>query len=386
MLSVTKRQTIRRKTSVNRFIQSVGLMSVCMLCCSIALGQVAGGQFAFEFLRLSNSPRVSAMGGISVANPADDISFALQNPSLMRAGLHNQLQLNYNGMYAGISSTNLNYGYHAEKINTSFVFGVQYLDYGNFTQTTAGGVQQGEFTAIDYAVTVGASRSYGKHWRYGTNLKFAHSALYTQRATAAMMDVGINYYDTSSLWDIGIVAKNMGVMLDKFAPDAPAEPIPFDLQLGVSKRFQHVPLKLFTTVHHLYEWDIRYDNPDDNNTNTILSGVDSNESTKSYFADKLFRHFIFGAEITFGKRITVTGSYNYLRRKEMALQTVPGTTGFSFGVCANLNKFVINYGRSYYHISGPYNEIGITFRMNKLFGLGKFGEKVRWNEVYPDWE
>jgi hypothetical protein len=295
------------------------------------------------------------------------------------------LQLNYNGLYAGISSSNLNYGYHAEKINTSFVFGLQYLNYGTFTQTSATGSEDGTFKAIDYAVSLGASRSYLQHWRYGANLKFAHSALYTQRATAAMMDIGINYYDTASMWDVGAVAKNMGVMLDKYNPDNPAEPMPFDLQLGVSKRFKHVPLRLFTTIHHLYEWDIRYSNPDDANTNTLVSSTDSNQKTKSYFTDKLFRHFIFGAEITLGNRVTITGSYNVLRRKELALQTIQGVAGFSFGAGINLNKFMIHYGRSYYHITGPYNEIGITMRMNKLFGLGKTGEKIHWNAEHPDW-
>jgi hypothetical protein len=362
------------------------LVSGILLSCAAAFGQVTGGQFAFEFLRMSNSPHVSALGGMSVANPDNDISLAVQNPAMMRPGLHNQLQLNYNGMYAGISSSNLNYGYHSQKINTSFVFGLQYINYGNFDQTNMLGNVEGTFKAIDYASSIGASRTYGEHWRYGADLKFAHSALATVRATAAMADIGINYYDTASLWDVGAVAKNMGVMLDKYTNSNPSEPIPFDLQLGVSKKFKHLPLRLFTTIHHLYEWDIRYDNPADANTNTLLGTVDSNQKTKSYFVDKLFRHFIFGAEITLGKRLTVTGSYNNLRRKEMVLQTAPGMAGFALGVGLNLNKFVIHYGRAYYHISGPYNEIGITMRLNKLFGLGTTGEKIHWNADYPDWE
>lgn len=361
------------------------LLGLALTGSSSLLAQVTGGQFAFEFLRLSNSPRVSALGGISVANPSPDISLAVQNPALMRPGLHNQLQLNYNGMYAGMSSSNLNYGYHSEKLNTSFVGGLQYMNYGSFTATTAAGTEDGSFKAVDYAVSLGASRSYGEHWRYGANLKFAHSSLYTVRATAAMIDVGVNYYDTASLWDIGVVAKNMGVMLDKYTDVNPAEPIPFDLQFGVSKRFKHLPLRLFSTIHHLYEWDIRYSNPEDAAANTLLGTTDSNQKVKRYFTDKLFRHFIFGAEITLGKKVTVTGAYNVLRRNEMALQTVKGVAGFSFGVNVDLNKFIITYGRSYYHIAGPYHEIGITMRMNKLMGLGEYGEKINWNADHPDW-
>ncbi len=367
-------------------LATILIMATATLPTGSAHAQVTGGQYAFEFLRLSNSPHVSALGGISVANPDADISLALQNPAMMRAGLHNQLQLNYNGLYAGVSSSNLNYGYHADKIATSFALGVQYLNYGSFTQTTFTGTEEGSFRASDYAISLAAARSYGQHWRYGATVKAAHSSLGAQRATAAMMDVGINYFDTGSLWDFGAVAKNMGVMLDKYTENNSAEPIPFDLQLGVSKKLKHVPLRLFSTVHHLYQWDIRYNNPADATSNTLISTADSNQKTKSYFTDKLFRHFIFGAEFVLGNKVTITGSYNVLRRREMALQTIQGVSGFSFGAAINLNKFLIHYGRSYYHIAGPYNEIGITMRMNKLFGLGQTGEKIGWNSDYPDWQ
>jgi hypothetical protein len=362
------------------------MMVAAILPASGVYAQVTGGQFAFEFLRMSNSPHVSALGGISVANPDGDISLALQNPAMMRAGLHNQLQLNYNGLYAGVSASNLNYGYHAAKIATSFAFGLQYINYGSFTQTTATGIEEGSFRATDYAVSLAAARSYREHWRYGATLKLANSSLAAQTATAAMLDVGVNYYDTASLWDFGIVAKNMGVMLNKYTEVNDPEPIPFDLQMGVSKRLKHVPLRLFTTIHHLYRWDIRYNNPNDITSNTLISSVDTNQKAKSYFTDKLFRHFIFGAEFVLGNKVTITGSYNVLRRREMALQTIQGITGFSFGAAINLNKFVIHYGRSYYHIAGPYNEIGITMRMNKLFGLGNTGERIGWNNEYVDWQ
>ena len=357
-----------------------------ILLSNITFGQVTGGQYSFEYLRLSNSPHVSALGGINVANPDNDISLALQNPALMRPGMHNELEVNYNGYYAGIGVMNLQYGYNAEAINTSFLFGVQYLNYGSFTQTTAAGEEIGSFHASDYAVTFGASRTYLEHWRYGADLKWAHSFLSSASASAALMDVGINYYDTASLVDFGAVAKNMGVMVAKYSQTNPAEPIPFDLQLGISKRFKHLPLRLIATVHHLYEWDVRYNNPADVVSNTLISTTDTSADNKSHFADKLFRHFIFGAEITLGKRILITGSYNFLHRKELALETMPGLAGFAFGVGINLNKFQVHYGRDYYHIAGAYNEIGITMALNKLIGGGAWGEKHHWNKEYPDWE
>ena len=339
-----------------------------------------------EFLRLANAPRVSSLGGINVAHPDKDISFALQNPALMRPAMHNQLGLSYNAFFGGTSIANLNYGYHMQKLNTSFLFGVQYINYGSLTQTDYVGNIYGNFRAVDYALTLGASRQYGKSWRYGAAVKFAQSAYFDKSQIAALMDVGVNYYDTGSLWQVGIVAKNIGVVANRFNRDNPAEPLPFDLQIGISKQMKHIPLRLFATVHHLYEWDIRYDNPADREVSTLFNSNDSTQKEKSYFADKLFRHFIFGAELTIAKRVTIGVGYNHLRRGELVVADKPGLAGFSFGIGVDLKRFHVQYGRSQYHIAGAYNEFGIRMQLNKLFGMGKMTDRMHWDASYPDWD
>lgn len=364
------------------------LTTVCMFCLLVSpvWAQVAGGQRTMEFLRLPTGPHVSALGGINVSNPDKDISLAMQNPSLMRPGLHNNLGLNYNAYYSGISLANLQYGYHLPKLETSFLLGVQYLNYGNFVRTDNLGMTNGDFKANEYAVTIGASRRYKDKWRYGASVKYAQSTLADKNAYAALADVGITYMDTTNLVTIGAVAKNMGVMLKKYNGNNPGEPLPFDLQIGITKRFRYVPLRLLATVHHLYEWDIRYDDPALAQNNNLFGNVDSNAKPKTYFADKLFRHFIFGAEILIGKRLLVTASYNHLHRSEMVLKDKTGMAGFAYGVGIDLNKFQVNFARSHYHIAGAYNEFGLTMSLNKLFGIGKLGDKIDWSATYPDWE
>lgn len=352
-----------------------------------AKAQVTGGQFAMEFLRMPQSPHVTALGGINVSSPDRDISLAMQNPALMRPGLHNELSLNYNAYYAGISVANLAYGYHMSKINTSFALGIQYLNYGSFMQTDNIGNEYGNIRASEYAVTLGASRSYGERWRYGMNLKLAHSSLFEYKASALLADVGVLYVDTGNLLTIGVTAKNMGVMIKKYDPSKGAAPLPFDLQLGLSKRFAHLPLRIFTTVHHLYEWDIRYNNPGDIETGSVFGTADTTgSSSKSKFGDKLFRHFIFGGELILGKRLTATVAYNHLRRGELAITDKKGLAGFSFGATLYLNKFQVHYARSYYHIAGAYNEFGLNFSLGKIIGIGKSAEKINWNTSYEDWD
>ncbi|RYZ45292.1 MAG: type IX secretion system protein PorQ [Sphingobacteriales bacterium] len=359
-----------------------GFLALAGILFNTASAQVTGGRFAMEFLRLPNAPHISALGGMNVANPQPDIAFAFQNPSLMRPGMHNQLGLNYNSFYAGIKVMNLNYGYHVDKLKTSFAFGVQYLNYGSFTQTDPLGNQFGSFEARDYAISLGASRQYRQNWRYGATLKLAQSSLFDKRATALLTDFGISYHDTSSLITFGAVAKNIGFMVRKYNPNALAEPLPFDLQIGISKKFKHMPLRLMATLHHLYEWDVRYNNPADLQTGGVFGATDSSADTKSYFADKLFRHFVFAAEFSLGKRLAVNVGYNHLRRGELSLKEKPALAGFAFGADIYLNKFQIHFARSFYHVAGAYNEIGINFAMNKLLNLGDGGDKVSWNADY----
>lgn len=336
-----------------------------------------------EFLRLSNSPHISALGGIAVASQDDDISFALQNPALMRPGLHNQLGLNYNSFYAGISTANLAYGYYVPKVKTAFALGIQYLNYGTFKETDPVGNIYGDVHAVDYAVSLGASRQYKEKWRYGATLKYAHSQLADKSAGAVLADVGVVHFDTASLWMIGIVAKNIGFSFKDYT-QGNKEPLPFDLQLGISKQMRNIPLRLMMNVHHLYEWDIRYDNPADQQT-SFLNAADSNTKEKSHFGDKLFRHFNFAAELTFFKRVTATVGYSHLRRSELALTEKKATAGFSFGASVDLNKFKVYYARSYYSIAGAYNEFGLNLQLNQLTGIGSLTEKWHWRSEYPNW-
>ncbi|MEO6831418.1 MAG: type IX secretion system protein PorQ [Chitinophagaceae bacterium] len=333
------------------------------------LAQVTGGQHVFEFLNLAQSAHISALGGVNVCNPMEDVSLALQNPAQMRPSLHNQLSVGYNSYYAGVSIANLAYGYYAPKLNTAFILGIQYLNYGSFHGMDDIGNPTVDFKASDYFVSLGASKKYGERWRYGAALKLAYSNYATATATALLADVGILYTDTANLITFGATAKNIGFMTQQFEGSG-SEPLPFDLQLGISKRFAHLPLRLMATVHHLYEWDIRYNNPADFVSNSLTGGSDSSSLTKKYFADKLFRHFILGAELSLGKRLTFGLSYNHLHRAELALPDKKGLAGFSFGASLNLNKFQVHYARSYYSIVGAYNEFGLAMNLNKL-GMGK---------------
>lgn len=342
--------------------------------------QITGGQKAFQYLTVSNSPHVSAMGGTVPVSLDNDVNFVLQNPGLLSESMHNQLALNYNFYYAGIAIANMQYAYYIKSCRTNLGIGVQYLNYGTFDYTDIGGNILGKMSAADYAVTLSVAKNYGEKWRYGANLKWAHSHLADRTAIALLTDIGVSYIDTTNLWAFGMVAKNMGATLKKYNPNNASEPLPFDFQLGVYKRLKNVPLNLFAIAHHLYRWDIRYDNPADKLNNRLIFGNEE-EKEKTYFADKLFRHFTFGAELTLGKRLTTTVAYSHLKRRELGFPDAMGAAGFSFGLSVHLNKFHVRYAHAYYGSAGAFNELGISMQLNKLFDIGSLSDKWNWN--YP---
>jgi hypothetical protein len=197
---------------------------------------------------------------------------------------------------------------------------------------------------------------------------------------AVLADVGIVYEDTANLWTFGVVAKNMGVMIKQYNPENPAEPLPFDLQIGVTKQLKNLPLRIYIVGHHLYEWDVRYNNPQDKVSNSLLQETDT--ANKKYTVDKIFRHLNFGVELVLGKRVTISAAYNHIRRSELGVQDVKGMAGFSFGAGIDLNKIKVHYGRSYYASAGAYNELGLSFQLNKFFNIGKKTEPWGWNKTY----
>lgn len=367
---------------MSRFIRLVTGFALLSSLSFNARAQVTGGQHAFEYLRMSNSPHVSALGGYVPASPDRDVSLTLQNPALLNPAYHNQLALNYNIYYAGIGIANLQYAYHVEPLKTDFGLGIQYFNYGSFVNTDIQGNNLGDIGAYDYSINLSASRQYLERWRYGATLKWAQSSLGDRSAMAVLADVGVVYEDTANKWTIGIVAKNMGVMLKKYNPENQMEPMPFDLQIGVTKQLKNLPLRIYVVGHHLYEWDVRYNNPADKVNNSLIPDESDTATDKKYIVDKIFRHLNFGVELVLGKRVTLSAAYNHIRRSELGVQDAKGLAGFSFGAGIDLNKLQVRYARSYIASAGAYNELGLSFQLNKFFNIGKKTEPWGWNKTY----
>ncbi|HEY6503006.1 MAG TPA: type IX secretion system protein PorQ [Chitinophagaceae bacterium] len=344
-----------------------------MLICHTACAQTLGGNTVFNFLKVPNTPQLSALGGVNLSQVSNDVGLAFNNPALLKPQMHSQMNTVFNDFYAGITSYHLSLGYHHQKLNTNFLWGLNYFNYGSTTETDAGGNILGKFRPVDWVMQVSASRSYLDKWNYGASLKFISSNYGQYRSNGIAIDVGVLFHDSAKLFSASLVAKNMGFQVKKYDGTDPDD-LPFDLQAGFTKRLANAPFSFSFTAHHLHQFDITYNDQKFNNDN----GFD-NESDKKFTFDKLFRHFVFASTIYLGDKVEITAGYNHLRRQELNIGNAGnGLNGFSLGAALILDKLQVRFARVHYQSNTAYNQFGLNMTLNKYFGLGKFGEKIKW--------
>ncbi len=332
------------------------ILSLLLLDYPILKAQI-GGQHAFEFLTLSPSARVTALGGYQIAVMDEDVNMAAQNPALYNEEMDTYLSLNNDRYFADLHHSHVAFAKHIDGIAT-FGASMQFISYGDFTQTDGTSNVLGNFSGGEYAFSIGAARREGK-FSYGTNLKFITSSLDTYRALGIAADFGVVYYDKETELGVAAVAKNIGYQLTSYTTER--ESLPFDLQIGVTKKLKYMPFRFSIVAHHLNQWDIRYDDPNQVEENSLFE-----EPTESnHIADKIFRHLTFNGELYLGKALRMRFGYNHLRRQELGTQIRNGLTGFSFGAGIHTRKFQISYGRAIYHLAGGNHHFTLSTKLNE---------------------
>ncbi|MDF2189514.1 type IX secretion system protein PorQ [Paraflavitalea sp. CAU 1676] len=348
-------------------MRKVLLIPVLMLITVYGFAQTLGGNTVYNFLRLSNTPQLTALGGINVSNQSPDIGLAWHNPSLLRASMHTQANFVFNAFYADIRNYHLFTGFRHEASKTNFAIGVNYFNYGTIPATDMAGNRFGDIRPADYVVQLSASRQYLERWHYGASLKFIYSNYGMYRSSGLAMDIGISYADTANLLQASLVIKNMGAQLKAYTGTATGD-LPFDLQMGISKRLAKAPLQFSLTAHHLHQFDISYRDTAFNNEN----GFDQNMSDKKFTFDQLFRHIVLAMQVYITDKVEISAGYNHLRRRELNVgNTGNGINGFSLGVGALFRKLQIRYARSYYQNNTAYNQFGLSLTMKDYVRKGR---------------
>lgn len=328
----------------------------------ISKAQTIGGNAAYNFLKLPADPLLTAAGGVNTSYVTNEVGLSANNPSLLNADLNGQLNLSFNNFIAGIKTYSLTGAYQYDKLNTALGGHIYFVDYGTIQQTDAAGNVSGNFHPVDFVIQLSAAKKYLDKWSYGASLKFINSNYQQFKSTAMAIDFGVLYADSTNGFSASILAKNMGLQLTTYS--GRQEDIPFDLEIGFTKKLSKAPLGFSVTAQHVQQFAILYNDTTFNAANNFL--------LNNNFFNKVLNHFVVATHIYLGNNLEAIIGYNHLRRAELNIgSSGNGLNGFSMGLRIKFEKLQILYARSNYQRNISYNQVGINLQLNKLFGLGE---------------
>lgn len=305
---------------------------MALFCLNI---QAQESQTAYNFLRIPVSAHAAALGGDNITINDDDESLIFSNPALLSNVEDKTILLNYMNYMQGAKSLSAAYDMDVMTRGKAAI-SAQMMDYGTMTEADAFGNQLGEFSAKDIAISGYFAYMLTDELSAGITAKFISSSIADYNSIGVGVDLGLNYYDVEREWSFSAVVKNLGGQLKAY--DDEYEPMPLDLQAGVSKRLTGTPLRFNAALVDLTHWNY-----------------------------KLIDHVAFGADLILSKNIWVGGGYNFRRAKQMSIGTGDEESshgaGFSLGAGLNLNKFKVNLAWGKYHVASSSVIINVAYSL-----------------------
>ncbi len=305
--------------------------------------QTLGGNAAFNFLNNAVGARTAALGGLNISGINKDVSFAFQNPALLRSVHHGQISSTFNSWVAGISNYSLVAASQIPSIGCITGIGVNYYNYGTLAQTDASGNILGQFRPMDYVVQGMISKQYKERFTGGITVKYIQSNYGMFRSSGIAVDVGVVYRDSAAGWQASVLVKNMGTQLTAYVPGAAKEEIPFDLQVGISKKLENAPFQFSLTARQLHRFNTLY-----NDTSFRAAEGEINYTDVSTL-QKFLSHLTLGVQVYPHEKLELMAGYSFRRRAELnVFNQVSGLNGFTFGTALLLKKMHIQYATGLY--------------------------------------
>ncbi|MBI4649554.1 MAG: type IX secretion system protein PorQ [Bacteroidia bacterium] len=337
------------------------IIIIILLFQSLSFSQI-GGTYTFGFLNLTNSARVTALGGNVISVNDGDLNLVYHNPSLLDSSMDNNIVLNYADYFAGINYGYVGYAKNFGKLG-NFAAGLHYINYGEFIEADEKGTILGTFRSEEYSQNLYWSKPLDSLFTFGANLKLIYSELERYTSSGIALDADITF-DKNKWFTAALVVKNFGTQLKTYSKKN-YEPLPFDIQLAVSKKLRYAPMRLILHAQHLQKLNLLYTNPNDSSaTKDPVTGESLPEKKFPKLLDNIGRHIIVGVELTPIKNLYLRFGYNYQRRRELTVDTRPFLVGMSAGIGFRIYKFHFSYARAQYHLAGATNHFSVSVNLS----------------------
>ena len=278
-------------------------------------------QTEYNFLRLPVSAHAAALGGDNITIIEDDPALMFSNPALASSVSDKTIGLSYMNYMSGANYMGASYTKALGEKGT-IAGGVQYINYGKMKEYDQNNTQIGTFNASEIAIEGIFSYELAHNLVGGITAKFINSYIGNYSSMAVGVDLGLNWFEPDYQWSVSVVAKNLGGQIKAYEENYGK--MPMDVQVGVSKTFAALPVRLSATLVDLTHYNYRFIN-----------------------------HLNLGADILLSDNIWVGGGYNFRRADEMTIGTNEDSSahgaGFSVGGGINLERFKLNLIYGKYH-------------------------------------
>ncbi len=313
-----------------------------------------GGNATYQFLNLMSSPRQAALGGKVITNVDYDVTQALYNPATINIEMDNQLALNYANHLGDIRYGTAAYAYTVDRRTQTFHAGVTYINYGNFEGYDENGNSTGDFTGNEAALSIGYALQIGFSDFYaGANIKLISSKLEQYSSFGAALDFGVIYINEYLDFNAALVVRNIGTQLTTYA--GLNEPLPFEIDFGMSQTLENVPIRWHLTFENLQQWPIATANPA--RATTDLNDNQTQEEVG--ILSQFIRHTLLGVELFPKKGFNLRLGYSFRRAEELRIIEQRNFSGLSFGIGLRFNKLRFSYTHARYSLASNTSFLGM---------------------------
>lgn len=304
-----------------------------------------GNQSVFSFLKLPATARAAALGANHVSLQEANGLLFLSNPAYLNEDSHARLDFSYLNHLSDINMAAGGGAYHSERAGT-FAIGLRVVNYGDMRRLGEDGRDEGNFSANDMAFTAGYARPLLENLRVGGAAHLIYSGYGNFSSSALAFNLGIYYFYEALDLHIGGVVEHLGRQLSTF--NNRHESMPVDVRLGLSRRLNHVPLRLHLTFHNLHVWDM--ENAQD-------------EGSSPDFSTNLMRHAALGGELLLSENITFRLGYDHNQNQDLKVNTRLDTAGLSYGLGIDYRAFTFDFSRTSFSDLGMLTRIGVQTRL-----------------------
>lgn len=303
---------------------------VCLFSVLLTSLFAQSGESTYDYLLLPTSVRTAALGGTNVSLIETDVSLIHSNPAFLGQEMDMNLGVSYLSYVGDVAVGSVTFG-KAVGERSAWGIGVNYTNYGNMLETTEDCQILGDLNASDICGSVFFSRDLTDKIRGGVAVKVMYSNYHHNTSVGLAADLGISYYDVDSEFSFGLVGKNLGRQVSSYEDNLYA--LPWDIQLGISKKLSHAPIRISVTANYLKQWEF-----------------DSLEEEDSFFKT-LGKHIILGVDLTPNDNFWIGIGYNIKRGIDLGLDEGNKFGGFSAGAGLKVKAFSFGCSLGQYHPS-----------------------------------